>query len=176
MCIFCKIVNGELPANLVKENDDFMETTRARNSSSRPSYSEARRPKTNCNDCRSCAKCKEYYRVLERHAIDINDSAFMQQNAVKNSRHTKYTPGISSQDTPADFWECSFIDSQERRREALQMLNENNADDVAEMEAEELAASTAPVQEELMEEIDDALAAPVNHLTMDGLEEVHTQI
>jgi histidine triad (HIT) family protein len=24
MCIFCKIVNGELPANLVKENDDFM--------------------------------------------------------------------------------------------------------------------------------------------------------
>ena len=106
----------------------------------RPSYVEPKRRKTNCNDCRSCAKCRDYYRVLERQGIDTEDPAFQQQNAVKNSRHTIYTPGISSQETPPQFWELSFIDSQEKRaEEALKMAEEeedNDNTEMAEFEAE----------------------------------------
>ena len=134
-----------------KENNnydaDFMEQAphHGKQNYARPSYVEPKRRKTNCNDCRSCAKCRDYYRVLERQGIDTDDPAFLQQNAVKNSRHTIYTPGISSQETPADFWELSFIDSQKKRAEkALQEVYEEEDNDnggVADFEAEDVADS-----------------------------------
>jgi len=138
------------------EKDDFMDNhNNPAPAYGRASYVEARRRKTDCNDCRDCVKCRDYYRALERQGISVNDPDFFQKNAVKNSRHTKYTPGISSQDTPPDFWECSFIDEiQERRRQDLKQQIKgtkltNEKESKGEMEIERTGADPAKTSTEL---------------------------
>lgn len=72
-----------------------------------------------CGDCdkRDCVQCRNFYKALRTQGIDLaKKSKSVSTSGLEHSRHTKWSTAAKP-DTPPQFWEMSFADSQRKQQE-----------------------------------------------------------
>ncbi|CAB9506748.1 expressed unknown protein [Seminavis robusta] len=125
-----RIIDAKLPVRSNtrapgKENDnEWMEDSGPQSPQS-PNYAyiDPRRSRKHVQACdrRDCPECKAFYDVVTRQfarqGMVHDDFQMARQDRVQHSRHTKWTKGITEQNTPDGFWEMSFKDSLDRKAE-----------------------------------------------------------